>query len=291
LKSLSWLGIIPALLLAARLYQPGKQVAQLANTAVRESSGLAASWRSPGLFWTHNDSGGLPVLYLFDLSGRDLGTWAVNGARNRDWEDIAIGPGPKRGTPYLYIGDIGDNQRVRDGVTVYRVPEPDTKGPGRETAKAEEIRLRYPEGPRDSEALAVHPQTGDLYLITKGSGDAGTEVFRARAPLRAGDPISLERVGTIALPLEFDLGYLTGRVTGAAISPDGRSVVVCDYLRAYEADVPQGRTLSEAWPTKFHVIDPGPRKQGEAVTYSRDGKTILLTSEGAPCPLFAVSRQ
>ena len=75
-------------------------------------------------FWTHNDSGGGAWLYAFDRSGQSLGRWAVPGARANDWEDIAAGPGPKRGESYLYIGDIGDNNSRRPYVTVYRIPEP-----------------------------------------------------------------------------------------------------------------------------------------------------------------------
>src|SRR5688500_5814903 len=37
------------------------QLAALEDRRVRESSGLAASRRSPGLIWTHNDSGDGPV--------------------------------------------------------------------------------------------------------------------------------------------------------------------------------------------------------------------------------------
>jgi hypothetical protein len=30
------------------------------------------------------------------------------------------------------------------------------------------------------------------------------------------------------------------------------------------------------------------RRQGEAVCFGHDGKTIYLTSEGSPCPLLAI---
>src|SRR5688500_17838526 len=46
------------------------QIATLADRAVRESSGLVASRREPGLFWTHNDSGDGPLVYAFDRAGR-----------------------------------------------------------------------------------------------------------------------------------------------------------------------------------------------------------------------------
>ena len=53
-----------------------------------------------------------------------LGVCNIDGARCRDWEDIAIGPGPDPNQHYLYIGDIGDNRGEYREIVVYRVPEP-----------------------------------------------------------------------------------------------------------------------------------------------------------------------
>ena len=41
---------------------------------------------------------------------------------------MAIGIGPERGVQYLYIGDIGDIDRNRKSIEVYRVPEPEIGG-------------------------------------------------------------------------------------------------------------------------------------------------------------------
>src|SRR5687767_14630941 len=38
----------------------------LENQSVKESSGIAASRRNAGIFWTHNDSGDGPFIYAFD---------------------------------------------------------------------------------------------------------------------------------------------------------------------------------------------------------------------------------
>src|SRR5919107_5771213 len=101
------------------------QIATLEDRSIKESSGIVASRRNPGLFWTHNDSGGGPLVYAFDRAGRRRGTFRVEGARARDWEDIAAGPGPAEGQSYLYAADIGDNGREREFVVVYRFPEPE----------------------------------------------------------------------------------------------------------------------------------------------------------------------
>ena len=119
---------------------------------VRETSGLARSTRDPGRFWTHNDAGNEPVLFVLDESGALTQTVRVTGATLEDWEDVEAAPCPDGGA-CLYIGDIGDNDGERAHVTVYRVAEPE---PGvSATAPAEALHARFPDGARDAEALFV----------------------------------------------------------------------------------------------------------------------------------------
>src|SRR5687768_1645695 len=96
----------------------------LEDRAINESSGIVSSRTSPGMYWTHNDSGDGPFIYAFDDRGQSKGVWRVTGATAYDWEDIAAGPGPSSGINYLYIGDIGDNGEKRSQIIIYRVPEP-----------------------------------------------------------------------------------------------------------------------------------------------------------------------
>jgi hypothetical protein len=58
-----------------------------------EASGIAASARTPGLFWAHNDSGD-PVIYALDSQGAIKDRVRVTGAAVDDWEDVAVGPCP-----------------------------------------------------------------------------------------------------------------------------------------------------------------------------------------------------
>src|SRR6185503_2192860 len=75
--------------LQSATYGPPVTLAKIATPAINESSGLVASRTNPGAYWTHNDSGDGPFIYAFDTRGQSLGTFRVNGATNRDWEDIA----------------------------------------------------------------------------------------------------------------------------------------------------------------------------------------------------------
>jgi hypothetical protein len=275
---------------AAAGYGAPAVVARLENKTVDESSGIVASRQNPGLFWTHNDSGDGPFLYAFDRAGRDRGVWRVAGAEADDWEAIARGPGPEPGRSYLYVGDIGDNEGARPHLTVYRLAEPSIetepaapssrKNP-RPTAPAEAIRFRYPDERHDAETLMVHPTTGDIYVVTK-SPSAG--VYRLRAGTPTAEVRTLERVAELrASPLSIAL------ITGGDISPDGRRLVLCDYLNGYELRLPASLPFDEIWRQQPAVISLGQRQQGEAAGYSLDGTSILATSEGASTPLFEVT--
>ena len=270
----------------------------LENQSIKESSGIAASRRNAGIFWTHNDSGDGPFIYAFDRQGKNRGVWRVRGAKAVDWEDMAIGPGPRRGRSYLYLGDIGDNSKKRGQITVYRVAEPqvnpkDSSSTAQnplDTEAADVIRLKYPDGKYDAETLLIHPFTGDLYVITKVMG-APARVYKLRAPAPKSGVSTLSYVGELRFPNQF-LGF----ITGGDISPDGRRVVICDYLGACELILPgkRGVAFDEIWKQSPLPVDiggfPGVRRQGEAICYRADGLAILATSEGLPCPLIEVVR-
>ncbi|HEX2095235.1 MAG TPA: hypothetical protein VHG28_22755 [Longimicrobiaceae bacterium] len=234
---------------------------------VRESSGLAVSRRTPGVLWTHNDSGSDPSLFAVDSTGRLLGRVRVTGAENKDWEDIAAGPCP--GGTCLYVGDTGDNDDDRRDVEVYRFPEP---APGdTATRPAERITLVYPGGPRDAEALAVLPG-GDLLIVTKGKKET-VELYRARAPLRTDAPVRLTRI----TGLSSNRPERLHQVTGASATPDGRWVAVRTYtaLHLFRTD----DLLTGGNPASDRVdLAPLTEPQGEAVALRSDG-TVFLTSE------------
>jgi len=248
---------------------------------IAETSGLAESRVRPGVFWTHNDSGGDPVLYAVNAGGQLLGTVRVTGAEAKDWEDVAVGPCPAGSC--IYIGDTGDNDGKRKDVEVYRVPEPAPTAAA--TAPAERFKLRYPQQSRDSEALFVLPD-GTLYLVTKGRRNP-VELFRAPAPLRAGTTSVLQRVSGLSTA---EPGRIN-QVTGAAATPDGRRVAVRTYTGLYifrTADL-----LAGDEPAAERVdLAPLAEPQGEAVEIRNDG-TVFLTSEspgkGEPAVLSQLS--
>jgi hypothetical protein len=284
-------GVPPA---ASTVYGSPVHLADLEYQAVTESSGIAASRRNPGLLWTHNDSGDRPLIYAFDRRGKHRGVWQVLGAKAEDWEDMAIGPGPNSGVSYLYVGDIGDNSRKREEIVVYRVVEPlisstdssSSKRSPRMTEPSDAIRMKYPDGRHNAETLLVHPSTGDLYIVTKVPGEAAG-IYKAKAPLSKSRITTLDRVGELRFP-----NALGGVITGGSISPDGRRVILCDYIEAFELVVSDraGFTFDTIWRQPLVSVNIGARQQGEAVCYRADGLALFATSEQLPCPLIEIKR-
>lgn len=273
---------------ASSNYGPPVVLAHLEDQSLKESSGVAASRVAPGVFWTHNDTRGGPVVHAFDRQGKSRGAWHVAGASVVDWEDIHVGPGP-RGRPYLYVGDIGDNDNTRAEVIVYRFPEPavaeSAAAEQRETEAAESVTLKFPDGPRDAETLLVHPRTGDIYVINKTKTEAAG-VYKLRAPKQFSGTHTLERVGSISRQ-----GMIGKWFTGGDISPDGRRVALCDDDSGYELELPAaGADFDQIWKQPLVPVNLGQRKQGEGVSYSHDGSSILATSEKLPTPLIEVPR-
>ena len=79
---------------------------------IDETSGLAFFQNQ---FYTLNDSGGKAALYAFDKNGKLLEKHKIEGAINRDWEDIA------QDSTHFYIADTGNNFATRKDLTIYKV--------------------------------------------------------------------------------------------------------------------------------------------------------------------------
>jgi hypothetical protein len=233
---------------------------------IHDASGLTASSRFPGMFWTFNDSKGGPVLYAVDLKGAVHARVQIRGASNYDWEDISIGPCPTGSC--LYISDTGDNHNTRPFGVVYRIPEPALDAT---EVEAERYPIRYPDFPRDVEASFVLG-SGDIYFVTKGKR-AATAVFRYPAPLFEDSIFTVVPVQALAkdktsIPSHF--------ITGADATMDGSLIAIrsASTLKFYHYDA--GRFIPFDEPLNLkNAHEP----RGEGVTILPDG-TIILVSEG-----------
>jgi hypothetical protein len=228
----------------------------ISDPRITESSGLAASRLHPGVYWTHNDSGDGPYVYAIDsATGKTVARVAMRGVHVRDVEAISTGPD---GT--LYIGDIGDNLGGSwPRVWIYRFPEP--RRLRDQTVDVTRYTVRYDAGPRDAEALMVHPRTGRVYIASKNE-DGGH--------LYAG-PAELSTKTTNVFRSVADVPW----VTDGAFSPDGTRLVLRGYFWASDYRWAGGR------PQKIGGLDLPMQQQGESVTFSADGRAVMYGSEGA----------
>jgi hypothetical protein len=236
---------------------------------VYETSGLALSTHDPEILWTHNDRGHDPVLYAVRSDGRLVAQVRVTGAESVDWEDIEMAPCSSGSGSCLYVADIGDNNAVRAGVTIYEVPEPSLDAGV--TAPARALHARYPDGAHNAESLFILPG-GDMYIITKG--DAGpVTLYRYPMSARGERDVVLERVRDAMTRPQGRMQY----VTGATTSPDGSRVAIRTYgsLHFYASD-----NLVSGAPTEPVSVDIRAlrEEQGEGVAFGEDG-TVWLSSE------------
>jgi hypothetical protein len=270
-------------------YRPGRQIGRLANRAVVESSGLAASRVNAGVFWTHNDSGGRPELYAFNEKGEDLGTFHVPGGTNRDWEDIASFRSGGKG--HLVVADTGDNARRHGRYTLYLCEEPELKPAvaggarpaGGDLKLVRTVEFTYGDGGSyDGESVAVEPDGRRVYLASRDRADKECRIFvlDLYKGAEGAEPIENPKAREIARHAWRD-------VTAMDISGDGQRAVLQTYSEAYQFVRAPGQTWEQAFKGKPTVVALPPRPQGEGLSYGPDGRTLYLTSESATgCPLF-----
>lgn len=261
-----------------------------------ESSGVAVSRAHPDVVWTHNDSGDGPYLYATDLHGTDRGWLLVSGAQAIDWEDMALGPcpvpillqpRPRRvyATTCVFLGDTGDNIEGRPFVTLYAISEPQPpESPGDTlgvTRAAAVLRVRYPDGSHDVEAIYVSPRDTAVYFVSKGAKrGSAIRLYRVdRGSWSNRDTSSDVAVATLVQTLDIRPSNEAGRViTGGAVRPDGRIVALRTYNEIY-LFYPgvRGRLLpARERPCNITGLDAG----GEAIDFLSD-TTLVLTSEAS----------
>lgn len=252
--------------------KPTFRSGRLDLAVVAESSGLVASRRQNGVFWTHNDSGNKPELFAIDSAGRVLKTFQV-AARNTDWEDIAT---DDQGT--LYLADIGNNARDRREVFVHAIAEPAIEkpqaGPAGKGQGALPVTttwtLRYPnDRPFDAESLCILGGKG--YVISKLLNLSQAGLYRFDLDPSRPRQV-LELVG--ALPIRYP-------VTAADTSADGKWLAVVTVAGPFLFRIDGDVTAALKVPPS-RVIYASPKM--EAGTLTADG--LLTTTEEGDVLLF-----
>lgn len=252
-------------------FAKGKELGALTDKRLKEVSGLAASVANPGLLWTHNDSGNEAEVYLIDSDTKIKQTYVLKGVSNRDWEEIALGPGPEPGKQYLYVGDIGDNMAAHHYKYIYRFEEPvlgsGSAGDKVAITKFETIVFSLPDERRDTEAFVVDPRTQDIYIISKWKDPV--EVYLLERAALTGDTVKAKAVGTLPVTM----------VVAADFSADGSELLIKTYKEVLywkrQGDVPVMSMLKEPATRLPYAREP----QGEAIAWSVNGDGYYTLSE------------
>lgn len=258
---------------ACAAWGPPEIAATVADPALEELSGLVASRVNPGVFWTHEDSGGAAALYALDRSGATLATLEVTGATNVDWEDLALGP-CAAGT-CLYVGDIGDVGTDRADFVIWVVPEPVLAAGAPAPAAATALPFRYPGPAEDAEALVVTAEGTPLVLSKREDATAG--LYR----LPPGSD-TLERLAD--LPTGAPEEDLAARVTAADLSTEAPPrLLVRTYFHVYVVDL-----ADPAVPGAPVEVEGAVEPQGEAVAWDPQDGGFWQVAEGVNPYLWRV---
>ncbi len=237
----------------------------LENKTIDEASGIVVSRIHQHVLYTHNDSGGDPYVYRIDTTGKALGNIVLKGVKNRDWEDIAVGPGPKQGKSYVYVGEIGDNNGKYPSVSLLRFEEPEELGDLH--VEPEVIHLKYPDGPKDAETLMVDPIDGGIYLLSKR--DSSNTLYQVPADKLHQKEVTLERV--MNLPITMSVA--------GDISADGQKILIKNYWTVYYWEREKGESIPDALQRKPLTLPYNPEPQGEAIAFDPKGKSYFTLSE------------
>lgn len=263
----------------------------LLDSQLAEVSGLAASRQHRDTLWLLDDGGNPARLFAVGTDGDRRATLRIEGVTKTDWEDLAtfrLG-----GRNYLLIADTGDNGGLRRTLQLHAIEEP-AKLENARVRPAWSIAFRWPDGARDSEAVAVDERAGQILLISKKRQPPELFVL----PLRPQRGVqTARRIGRLAGVPQPDAAQLRAnpkqarilnQVTAADVSPDDRTLAVLTYRNVLLYQRRPGQSWSRAVAASPKVLDLPWVPQAEALGWAANGKALYATGEFIPAPLFRI---
>ncbi|MFK7768800.1 MAG: hypothetical protein AB8B55_16390 [Mariniblastus sp.] len=263
--------------------QPGEESSLVAlgtssNPEILESSGLARSAFVENGIWTLNDSGNANKLFLLKHDGKLLAKIELERSKNVDWEAMARFTHDEKS--YLIAADVGDNLRQRKNCQLYLVAEPDLSakiGDKPIEAKLDPIRIdfAYEDIPKNCEAVAVNEIGKQIWLVekvyytSKQKESPGIYVL-PMTTTRPSKPLVAKRIADFPIR----------NVTGMDFSPDGKRLIIRNYVNAHLYSREEGQTWPEVVSkTKPQAVVLPLQRQGEAICFSADSNSVIVTSE------------
>jgi hypothetical protein len=253
-----------------------RNLGTIQNDAIIEASGIAASYKNIGVLWTHNDAGDQNRIFALDTNGNNLGEYFIYGVTNRDWEDIAVGPGPDSSKSYIYIGDIGDNNAEYTFKYIFRIEEPSVNV-GQDSISStilnvEKITFYYPDNPRNAEVLMIDSLTKDLYFVSKKN--TKVRLYKIPYPQSTSQNIQAEIAAYLTMPNDPESDEPFNHITAGDISQDGNEILLKTYRNIYYWYRNQTQTIAEAMsadPQILPFLNSIDETQSEAVCWKPYG--------------------
>lgn len=199
------------------LFNP--QVRALLPEEIQENSGL---FFHHGRLWTHNDSGGKPILYALDTATFEVvQRVTLANAKNKDWEDVCTDG------ENVYVGDFGNNKGKRKNLRIYTFPLSALPDNGDATVTVDSIRFsfgdqtvfEYEKHAHDYDCESLFATEQFLYVFSKGWATGTTRLYRI--PKEPGEYV-VEPVNG------FDS---QGLITGADYDPETGTLAVVGYVK------------------------------------------------------------
>ena len=200
------------------LYNP-RFLSELPNE-VSETSGL---FFHNGRLWTHNDSGGKPVLYALDTTTfQVVQRITLKNVKNKDWEDVCTDG------KSVFVGDFGNNKGSRKNLRIFTFPLSDIPKEGDASIVVDSILFRFADQTsfkkrkhaHDFDCEAIFATEEHLYLFSKGWKTGTTRLYQL--PKIPGNYVAEVVNG-------FDS---QGLITGADYDRENRILVVVGYVKS-----------------------------------------------------------
>lgn len=200
------------------LYNP-KFLSELSNE-VSETSGL---FFHNGRLWTHNDSGGKPILYALDTTTFQIvQRITLKNVRNKDWEDVCTDG------ESVFVGDFGNNKGNRKNLRIFTFPLSTIPDEGDASIEVDSILFRFADQTsfkkkthaHDFDCEAIFATEAHLYLLSKGWKTGTTRLYQL--PKTPGNYVAEVVNG-------FDS---QGLITGADYDRENHVLVIVGYMKS-----------------------------------------------------------
>jgi len=285
------------------------ETGRIQDSELVEASGLVASHRFPGIYYSIQDSLNPDKVYAMKYNGEAIGKFDLEGIDQHDWEDITMLE--YNGVDYIYVGDIGNNYDGHcrginyEDMAIYRFPEPELSSykNGVATIPANEITiitLKNPNMPtecddrtkQDFECLMADQYSGDIYLVQKNIHEPDVSLFKFTPPKNS-ETITLREVGKINSSPSINMAPPVGgpaynwpmAITAGDISRYGRRILVRNYpvLRMWTRNDDQlvEDAMMNNEPCELVLKD---EPLGESLAIRDDETGFVTTSDGQSHP-------